>query len=215
MLTYLTSFTHRLERTPSSWAEIGSSVLGATASVVAATVVYQVITHALTPVSGLWWSLFGGVGAVAAWRVSDAFGKVSRTLSGRVPMVEVENHPWHPGAVHRLRVACPDVSDLKALEVTLEADEFVLPGMGAATAGAPFSTLLHREKVFSAVGDELVTIDYGLDLVARITLPPHAEGKNWRWRILIRCRPHTGPLRQYWFPLPVDAAPALPRAKAS
>ena len=122
MLTYLTSFTHRLERTPSSWAEIGSSVLGAAASVVAATVVYQVITHALTPVSGLWWSLFGGVGAVAVWRVSDAFGKVSRTLSGRVPMVEVEHHPWHPGAVHRLRVACPDVSDLKALEVTLEAD---------------------------------------------------------------------------------------------
>src|SRR5262245_62149459 len=56
-----TSFTFRLDRTPSSWTEISSSLLSATATVVATTVVYQTITHAARPVSPLWWSLFGGL----------------------------------------------------------------------------------------------------------------------------------------------------------
>src|SRR5262245_58894763 len=109
-----TSFTYRLERTPSPWAEISSSALGATASVVAATVVYQVITHALTPVSGLWWSLFGALAALAASRVSDAHGRTTRLLFGRVPDVDLECHPWRPGETQRLRVVNPDVRDLKS-----------------------------------------------------------------------------------------------------
>jgi hypothetical protein len=68
--------------------------------------------------------------------------------------------------------------------------------------------------VFSASGRDLRTIDHALDLVARVTLPAHAEGKNWRWRIQVRCHPRRGPVRQYWFPLPVDATPVT-TAKAS
>jgi hypothetical protein len=210
-----TSFTFRLERTPSPWTEISSSVLSATATVVAATVVYQMITHAVRPVSPLWWSLFGALGAIAAARVSDAYGKTTRLLLGRVPVVDIERHPWQPGEVQRVRVANPDVSDLKALDVTLEADAFPLAKVGATAAGSGgFSKLLHQERVFSASGRDLVTIDHGLDLVARVTLPGHAEGKNWRWRIQVRCHPRNGPVRQYWFPLPVDAAPVA-TAKAS
>jgi hypothetical protein len=204
-----TSFTFRLDRTPSAWTEISSSLLSATATVVAATVVYQMITHAVRPVSPLWWSLFGGLAAVAASRVSDASGKTRRLLFGRVPVVDIERYPWRPGEVQRVRVANPDVRDLKAVDVTLEADGFLL-----ATAGASFSTLLHQERVFSASGRDLVTIDHGLDLVARVTLPAHVEGKNWRWRIQVRCQPRKGAVRQYWFPLPVDATP-MTTAKAS
>src|SRR5262245_56531052 len=109
-----TSFTVRLERNPSLWTEISSSVLSATATVVAATVVYQVITHAVKPVSGLWWSLFGALAVVAAARVADTCGRTTRLLFGRVPVVDIERHPWRPGEVQRLRVASPDVRDLKA-----------------------------------------------------------------------------------------------------
>jgi hypothetical protein len=210
-----TTFAYRLEPTPSHSAEISSTLLAATATVVAATVVYQVITHALTPVSGLWWSLFGALAAIAASRVADAFGKTTRTLFGRVPNVDVERHPWRPGEIQRLRVANPDVRDLETLDVILEADAFLLSKVGATASGAgSFSKLLHEERVFSAAGKDLVTIDHGLDLVARVTLPAHAEGKNWRWRIQVRCRPHHGRVRQYWFPLPVDATP-MTTAKAS
>jgi hypothetical protein len=27
-----------------------------------------------------------------------------------------------------------------------------------------------------------------------VRLPAHAEGKSWRWRIIVRCRPYNGPL---------------------
>jgi len=210
-----TTFTHRLERNPSHSAEISSGLLAATASVVAATVVYQVTTHASRPVSGLWWTLFGALAAIAASYVSDAYGKVSRMLFGRVPVVDIERYPWRPGEVQRLRVANPDVRDLKSLHVTLEADAFLLAKVGATATGAgAFSKPLHEERVFSASGDDLVTITHGLDLVARVTLPAQAEGQNWRWRIQVVCTPHRGKVRQYWFPLPVDATP-ITTAKAS
>lgn len=208
-----TTFTFRLERTPAHATEIGSSLLGATASVVAATVVYQVITHALTPVSGLWWTLFGALAAVAASRVSDAYGKTTRVLFGRVTNVDVERYPWRPGEVQRLRVANPDVRDLRSVDVSLVADAFLLAKVGAPGAGS-FGQPLHEEKVFSASGRDLQTIDHRLDLVARVTLPIHAEGKNWRWRVQVRCRPHKGPVRLSWFELPVDATPVT-TAKAS
>ena len=210
-----TTFNHRLERNPSHYAEITSSVLGGAASVVAATVTYQVITHAQTPVSGLWWTLFGGLITIAAERASSAFGCISRMLSGRVTVVEIESQPWHPGEAQRIRVANPDVSDLKSFEVTLEADDFRLPRAGATAAGGvPFSRCLHREKVFSVSGEDLVKIQYGLDLVARVSLPVEAEGKTWRWRILVRCRPFNGPLREYSYSLPVEPT-LIETAKAS
>ena len=137
-------------------------------------------------------------------------GRIARTVIGRVPVVEVERRPWRPGEGQRLRVASPDVSDLRSLEVTLEAADFLTTVGGAATSS--FTKLQHDEKVFSAAGDDLVTIDSGLDLVARVALPAHAEGKSWRWRIHVRCRPLRGPVRQHWFPLDVDATP-VPRPR--
>jgi hypothetical protein len=205
-----TTFNYRLERTPSIYTEISSSALGAIASVVASTVLYQMITHAVTPVSGLWWVLFGALVTIAAEHVSSAFGCIKRMLSGRVTVVEIESQPWHPGEVQRIRVANPDVSDLKSFEVTLEADDSLLPAAGA----KPFSKRLHREKVFSVTGEDLVKIHYGLDLVARLSLPVEAEGKTWRWQIMVHCRPYNGPLREYSYPLPVDAT-LIATAKAS
>jgi hypothetical protein len=210
-----TTFNYRLERTPSHATEISTSVLAATAAVVAATVVYQMISHAVTPVSGLWWTVLGALGAIAASHVVDACGRITRFLFARVPVVEVERQPWRPGEPQRLRVGNPDVRDLVSVEVTLEAEDFLLAKVSAtATGSAPFAKLQHKEKVFSASGRDLITIDRGLDLVARVALPLHAEGKNWRWRVFVRCRPHAGAVRQYWFPLPVDATP-VETAKAS
>jgi hypothetical protein len=204
-----TTFHHQLTRTPSPWAEIGSSLLSSTACVIAGGVMLSVLLHARTPPAGYWWAVFGGVVAVALLRITDTFGLVDRIMTGRMPTVEVERQPWRPGEAQRVHVANPDVSDLDSFEVFLEANDVLIAKAGSAVrvSASPFSRRQHESKVFTAEESDLAQGKTGIDLVARVQVPLEAEGKSWQWRVRVQCHPVRGSLRQYSFPLEVDAYP--------
>jgi hypothetical protein len=203
-------FAHRLERSPSASFELASNAVITASCVLVSAILFLAVRRAGAIPAGFWWMVFGGSAFIALDKVWDLTWSIWRLITGREPVVEVERLPWRPGEGQRIRVIDPDVVGLESFQVLLEADNPIVntggkPRKSGVYRNGILSKVKHASTLFTASGSDLDTLNSGLDVVARASVPTEAMGMSWRWGIRVLCCTPGGAARDYWFPLPVDA----------
>jgi hypothetical protein len=155
------------------------------------------------------WVVLAILGLFSFGFVARFAGKLQRAVSGRVPTIEVDAQPWHPGAAGQVRIADPDTGSLDALEVVLVADRVKVTRVPLTTASdgawriSP--AVRHHLPLANFRGAELQS--RSIDRVVALTVPREAADQDWRWRVVVLGRKDKVrvPVREDSYPVRIEA----------